>query len=32
MKRYKEQKREELVKHGCVPFKTDASERVLGFS
>jgi hypothetical protein len=32
VKRCKEQKREELVKHGFVPFKTDAKERVLGFS
>jgi hypothetical protein len=32
VKRCKEQKREEFVKHGFVPFKTDASERFLGFS
>ena len=32
LKRCKEQKREELLKHGFGPFKTDANERVLGFS
>jgi len=32
MKRREEHEREKLLKHGFVPFKTDASERVLGFS
>jgi hypothetical protein len=32
LKRYKEQKCDELLKHGFLPFITNAIERVLGFS